>query len=482
MKPHQYPEQPAQLWQHFYDISRIPRPSGHEQAIRDYIVELAQAHGATTRMDDFGNLAVYVAASSGREHEATVLIQNHLDMVTVKTESSSHDFEREPLQLRVEEGWLLASNTTLGADNGVGCAAALALMTDPKVSHPALELLFTVEEETGLFGASALDPELVSAKHLINLDTEDWGELFIGCSGGRGWVGTADLQWESTAPRQGWSLELKGLAGGHSGIDIHRQHGNAIQLLGEVLETLAPHNARVAGFSGGEAHNVIPRSARLLFSLDLEEPALIEHLESLLVGWRRYLPAADSGLEWVLQAQQLDRQLSLSDQLRLQQLLALHPHGAQRYSLDQPGELVDLSVNLAQVRADEEGLLLETTIRFFRDEEARPLQLQLLRLAELIGLRMEKTVDYPGWEPVFDGGLLEHTQSLYQQLFDSEAAVKAIHAGLECGIVKSKRPSLDVISFGPTIRGAHSPQERLEIKTVMPFWQLLTGLLAAPLP
>ena len=459
MKPASYPNDPAHLWQHFYALSQIPRPSGQEQAVRQYVIEQGESQGCRWRLVDFGNLVVYVPASAGLEAAPVVVIQNHLDMVTVKNDAKQHDFSSDPLQLLVRDGWLYADGTTLGADNGLGCAAALALLTDAALARPALELIFTVEEETGLFGASAFDASLISGKHMLNLDTEDWGELFIGCSGGRGWSMRRPLNFLSdSAERDGWRLELSGLAGGHSGIDIHRQHGNAIKLLGQWLIEARDLGIHLCSFTGGIAHNVIPRSGALEFTCESSAASLEALNFRLEREWRDFLPAADAQLQLSLQSSSVGATLQPSDQQLVEQLLAIHPHGAQRYSLAQPEDLVDLSINLAVVTANEEGLFLETTLRFFNEAEARPLQQQVLSIAQWLQAEITETVNYPGWEPQFDGALLAHCCELYQQLFEGDApAIKAIHAGLECGIVKSKKADIDVLSFGPTIRGAHSP-------------------------
>ena len=236
MKPADYPQQPAHLWEHFYQFTQIPRPSKEEAAVRQYLVDLAESAGHEYKQDAEGNLVIYVAASSGKEDSPTVIIQNHLDMVTVKTSDRDHDFSRDPLTLQVADGWLSADRTTLGADNGVGCAAAIAVMTDPEVVHPPLELLFTVDEETGLGGALNLDASMLSGSLMLNLDTEDWNELYIGCAGGAGWHFSRSFSQEPVAAdSECWELSLRGLAGGHSGVQIHEQLGNGIKLLAEAL-------------------------------------------------------------------------------------------------------------------------------------------------------------------------------------------------------------------------------------------------------
>ncbi len=478
-KPDNYPVEPAELWQHFYQITQTPRPSGEEAALRSHIIELAERAGQTWKTDTAGNLVVYVAGSQGRGEEAAVIIQNHLDMVTVKTDDKDHDFSLDALTLKVEDGWLLADRTTLGADNGLGCAAALALMTDPSVFHPPLELLFTVEEETGLYGAADLDAGLLSGTRMLNLDTEDWGEVFVGCAGGRGWILRREME-RATEPGTGesWRLSLRGLAGGHSGIQIHQQLGNAIKLLGQWLVEARDLDVRLCAFDGGVAHNVIPREASLDFHC---APGLRTQLEALNAGllarWQSYLPEADAGLELCLEPVESALAVTPALQALFQQLIMIFPHGAISYNLERPAELVDLSINLAILRLHAKGLYLETTLRYFNEKQALGLAQQVLAIADWLEAEPEQTVNYPGWQPEFDNPLLAQTVALYAELFGNPPAIKAIHAGLECGILKSKKSDMDIVSFGPTIRGAHSPRERLEIATVPGFWRLLTTLL-----
>lgn len=476
MKPDQYPTQPAHLWEHFYRITQIPRPSKCEVAVRQYVIDLARDAGHGWRMDDEGNLVVTVAASEGREGSPTVIIQNHLDMVTVKTSDKEHDFERDPLSLRVENGWLQADRTTLGADNGVGCAAALALMTDPQVLHPPLELLFTVDEETGLGGALNLDPGLMTGELMLNLDTEDWNELYIGCTGGGGWEFTRQLD-AVAAQEKCWRLSLQGLAGGHSGIQIHEQLGNAIKLLCQCLEDV--QGLRLGAIDIGVAHNVIPREGHIDFACP---DASLEQLRNSLAEWedrwRAYLPASDHQLALSIAPAE---KLELIDEQRSQGVLDLvsaWPHGAQAYNLQQPAELVDLSMNLAMLRLQRGELFIEASYRYFNWDQSLPLQRAVLALARAFELEVKPVVGYPGWEPDFDSPLLRRASELHRELFGESPAVKAIHAGLECGILKGKKPDTDILSFGPTIKGAHSPTERLKIDTVAPFWQFLTALLA----
>ena len=478
MKPANYPQQPAHLWEHFYQFTQIPRPSKQEQAVRQYLVDLADSAGHRHAQDAEGNLVIYVPASPGKEGSPTVIIQNHLDMVTVKTADRDHDFETDPLSLQVADGWLSADRTTLGADNGVGCAAAIAVMTDPEVEHPALELLFTVDEETGLGGALNLDASMLSGTLMLNLDTEDWNELYIGCAGGAGWHFARSFSMEPVADSsESWELTLSGLAGGHSGVQIHEQLGNGIKLFAEALRGIP--GLQLAAIDVGVAHNVIPREGSVRFSCDAgAEGAIREHLRAVREQWLAYLPEADKDLELELSAAVVDTALDAVDSRRLLDLVSVFPHGAQAYSLEQPADLVDLSINLAILRLADGELFIESSYRFFNEDQSLPLQHSVLALARAFDLEVTPDVGYPGWQPDFASPLLEQGSELHQRMFGQRPAVKAIHAGLECGILKSKKPDVDILSFGPTIRGAHSPTERLQIDTVEPFWQFLKQLLA----
>ena len=486
MKPDNYPTEPPHLWQHFYCFTQIPRPSKQEQAVRQYIIDLAQAAGHSWRMDQEGNLLVQVAASAGRANRPTVIIQNHLDMVTVKTADKQHDFSRDPLSLVVDDGWLRADRTTLGADNGVGCAAALALMTDEDVAHPPLELLFTVDEETGLGGALNLDASMLSGEVMLNLDTEDWHELYVGCAGGGGWEFRRNYATEAApADSEHWLLSIGGLAGGHSGIQIHEQLGNAIKLLGQCLVDIP--GLQLLQMDVGVAHNVIPREGRVCFRCVPGAGELLAgRLDDIRAQALAYLPAADAQLAFTLQAvdgsgkagDAVSVALGIAESKAILDLVAAFPHGAQAYNLEQPADLVDLSINLAILRLSGGELFMESSYRFFNEAQSLPLQQSVLALAAVFSLEVKPVVGYPGWQPDFDSPLLAQGCQLHESMFGKAAAVKAIHAGLECGILKSKKPDTDILSFGPTIRGAHSPTERLQIDTVAPFWQFLVELLA----
>ena len=474
-KPDNYPVEPAHLWEHFYQFTQTPRPSKREDKICDYLIKLADQNDLEHKRDAIGNLVIYVPASPGFEDRPTIILQNHVDMVTVKTEDKQHDFDKDPLSLKIEDGWLSADRTTLGADNGLGCAAALALMTDAEVEHPALELLFTMDEETGLGGAINLDPSLLNGTKMLNLDTEDWGELFVGCAGGRDWIITKATATEAV-PEQSLTRRyfLRGLSGGHSGIQIHQQLGNANKLVGQWLLHAEKLGVRLSSMSAGVAHNVIPRSATFDVAVPESKVSELDTLtEELLQRWGSYLPTADKGLSLSFEDADIATMLTQDSHKTLRQMLLALPHGAQSYNSDQPADLVDLSINLAVVKVDAEQLFIETSLRYFNAQEAEGLADTVISIAESFGANAEETIAYPGWQPDFSSELLQHVSNTYEKMFGDKPAQKAIHAGLECGIMLDKMPGVEAISFGPTIRGAHSPRERLEIATVKPFWQLL---------
>jgi dipeptidase D len=482
MKPSSYPTSPEHIWEHFYQISQIPRPSGQEQAIRDHIIALANDRNLEHKVDSVGNLVVYVPASQGYENAPIVAIQNHLDMVTVKTGDKEHNFAADPLQLEIVDGWLKADRTTLGADNGIGVAAAMAVLTDETVVHPALELLFTTEEETGLHGASGLDASLLSATKMLNLDTEDWGEIYLGCAGGYGY--DAHRQLKSKVPKPGlaaWTLHLKGLQGGHSGVQVHEQLGNANKLLVELLIEQKELEYQLVSFRGGFAHNVIAREASTVLMIDEKDLDTWKAAMSAAKDrWLSYLPEADSALEWVFEPcmEQDLYVISQADTESFLNLISALPHGAQSYSLQHPADLVDLSCNLAVVSVKEGLLQIQTSLRFFNERQTVGLKQQIEAICTAFDLSTKCILDYPGWNPDFSSKLVAQAKALAEKITGKEVALKAIHAGLECGILLSKKPDMDIVSMGPTIRGAHSPTERLEISTVEPFWQLVKGLLA----
>lgn len=478
--PDNYPQMPKYLWQQFYQLTQIPRPSGQEEKIRQYILDMAEKHQLKTQVDSVGNVIIYVPGQGSNKNSDTVIIQNHMDMVTDKTSTHSHDFATEPLQIEVRDGWVCARNTTLGADNGIGCAAALALLDEPELAHPPLELLFTVDEETGLHGALGLGSHLLSGKKLINLDTEEWGSAYIGCAGGIEYNLKRSYEVDSTLLCN-YSLSIGALKGGHSGIDIHRDRANAAKLLGQILHMARQFNIRVATFHSGKAHNIIARDAAVSFYL----PETLKNdfkaaLEAQQAQWQNFLNKEDKNYSLQLLPAEPIPCLQKADSDKFINMLSLFPHGAKSYNWQATEPLVSTSNNLAIVRLHEGELFMQTSLRFFDRNEVRELEQTLNALANTFGLSVDTGGEYPSWKPDFNNPLLSTLQSVYQNSFNETLHIKAIHAGLECGILKDKiGTDLQAISFGPTITGAHSPTESLDIDSTGKFWQLFINFLKA---
>ncbi len=477
--PPHFPSEPHHIWSYFHAINQIPRPSRHEDKFREFILSEAHKLKLKTKTDEVGNVIVYVPGTPGYESHETVIIQNHMDMVTDATPDREINFHKDPIITKREGDWLKADRTTLGADNGIGCAAALSLMHDQDISHPPLELLFTIDEETGLKGAWGVDAAFLKGKKMINLDTEEWGSLYIGCAGGIDYEFKKDVSME--APKlEGISVRLVvgGFLGGHSGVDIHEQRGNAIKFLMEWLTLLPKGFFEVAEWRGGKAHNIIPRDAFAL--IHMKDPKTAEKAaEELQKRWLSFMPSEDR--KFFAKVERLDQPLKevmkpQEAELLMSFLLAF-PHGAHAYDLASSRQLVALSNNLAISLMVRGQFNLQSSLRFFDREECVGLEHQVTSLAHGFGVRFEKNGEYPSWKPVRENRLLDLVAQKYHHLFHQEAKITAIHAGLECGILRDKIGPIDAVSFGPTIMGAHSPQERLLIPTVEGFWALLKEVL-----
>ncbi|PMR72123.1 aminoacyl-histidine dipeptidase [Billgrantia endophytica] len=471
---------PQPLWRHFRTLCNTPRPSGHEARLVALIEAWADAQGLAHDRDAFGNLRIRKPASPGHEQAPGVILQGHLDMVAQANADHPHDFTRDPIETHVNEGWLQARQTTLGADNGLGVAAALAVLEDEALVHGPLEALFTLEEESSMGGALNLAEGWLEGQVLLNLDSEDRGEVFIGCAGGADIVveaqlPTAELNEDEVALR----LSLTGLSGGHSGIDIHRGRGNANRLLVRVLRALEAFDARLADYHGGTLRNALPREAFATLALPADEAeAAGEKVAALQQELRAELAGADEGLTLALHPLVSPPAQALNAHASRMLVAALHvaPYGVERMSLDVPG-VVETSNNLGVVNLAEGRFHLCALVRSLRDSAAADIADRFRGLFDLIGARTRVENAYPGWTPDPDSALLARFRQLHQQQLGSDPAVKVIHAGLECGILAGKYPHLDMISFGPLIRGAHSPNERVELNSVEEFWKLLKGMI-----
>jgi len=475
--------EPSLVWTHFATLCAIPRPSKHEAALRDHLLAWAGSLGVETRVDAAGNLILKKPASPGCEGRPGVILQGHLDMVCQKNAGTGHDFHRDPIRPVLKDGWLVAEDTTLGADNGIGVALALAALEDPDLLHPPLEVLLTIDEEAGMGGARALAPGSLQGTRLINLDTEEWGEYYLGCAGGMDVVAT--LRCAREAMPEGYSqarITVSGLLGGHSGIDIHRGRGNAILLLLESLDVLAARlSARILSLEGGTARNAIPREAVATVALPVtragELPAL---LDTLLADWKQRLAGCDDGvhLDWTLLAETDATPLRAADQSALLNFLRNAPNGVAGMSGAFPG-VVESSDSLGVLRLEGDRLQAVFMVRSLSDSEAHTLAQRIADMAAAQGFAADKIGPYPGWNPNPASLLLALARRVYRGVFGQDARLQVIHAGLECGLLAASHPGLDMLSFGPDIRGAHAPGEKVDIASVGRCWVLLKALLAA---
>ncbi|MBD3895527.1 aminoacyl-histidine dipeptidase [Halomonas sp. ML-15] len=473
---------PQAVWQHFRTLCNTPRPSGHEAALVAILEAWAEARGLAHDRDAYGNLRLRKAASPGCEAAPGVILQGHLDMVAQANADHPHDFTRDPLDTYVEDGWLRARGTTLGADNGLGVAAALAILGDDSLVHGPLEALFTLEEETSMGGALNLAEGWLEGQLLINLDSEDRGEVYIGCAGGADVVVEAQLPTSAlSAEERPYRLALTGLRGGHSGIDIGTGRGNANRLMMRVLRALAPSGARLVDYQGGTLRNALPREAFATLALAEEELATAQAcLSALESELRNELAGVDEALTLSLSASDevAGEALTLTASHLLVDALHAAPCGIERMSTEVPG-VVETSNNLGVVTLGEGRFRLCALVRSLRDSATHDMADRFSALFGLIGARTRVENAYPGWAPAPHSPLLECFKRLHHAQLGKEPEVKVIHAGLECGILGGKYPHLEMISFGPQIRGAHSPDERVEIDSVDEFWQLLRGLVEA---
>lgn len=469
---------PTSLWSHFAQISLIPRPSKHEEAIIAYIHKQGQAHKAQVELDKTGNLLLRVAASIGYENAPITALQSHVDMVAQANSDSQHDFFTDPLQLKIEDGWLKATGTTLGADNGLGCAAMLALMTDDTVKHGPLELLFTVDEEAGMGGAFGLQAGWLQAKQLLNLDTEEEGEIYIGCAGGVDINSTMPLQWQK-AEGHLFKISLTGLLGGHSGVDIHLNRANAnILLAQEVLTLNQSIDIQIQSFNGGSLRNAIPREAFVsLYTTESEN--LVQWLHKRNTQLKTLYAKSENLLSLTVETLTDTNYQALSKQQssHLLSLFASHPNGVIKTSDVMQG-VVETSNNLGVINLDAgQDLCILNLCRSAYDNERDAQALRISQYQQNFGLKVVINGAYPGWQPNRKSPLLNQALGLYQSLYNKEAVIQVIHAGLECGLLSGTYPECDIISFGPTITGAHSPREQVNIASVEKFWHFLTNLI-----
>lgn len=474
--------EPRHLWRHFDRIRSIPRPSKHEDRIREYLLDWARERKFETRVDGVGNTVIHVPATRGRERAPLLVLQAHMDMVCEKNADVSFDFSSDAIQLQRDGDWLKAKGTTLGADNGVGLAAALAIADDPGAVHGPLEILITVDEETGLTGAAQLDPSIVKGRRLLNLDTEELGAIYIGCSGGGNSTLLLPLSREgAAADASAVEVRVSGLRGGHSGMDIVLQRGNAVKILARVLRAAAPGaDARVARIEGGNAHNAIPREALAVCAVRAANAdAFARDVEAQVREIAAELRTADPGLKVKVQpaAGAIGRVLDAASHRRIVAALVAVPHGVDAMSLDVPG-LVETSSNLAAVSTEENAVRVLVSVRSSLKSALLALRDRVHVAAELAGGSHEDNEPYPGWKPDLQSEVLAIARRVHERELGSEPQLKAVHAGLECGVIGEKLPGIDMVSIGPWIESPHSPDERVNIPSVETFWKYLKATVA----
>ncbi len=468
--------QPKLVWEIFDDITRVPRPSKREEKIGKFLVEFAKSHNLEYQCDAIGNIVIRKAATAGYEARPTVVLQAHTDMVCEKNSDKVFDFDNDAIQTYIDGEWIKADGTTLGADDGIGIAAALALLVDESAEHPALEALFTVDEETGLTGAFNLGEGMIQGKYLINLDSEDEGEVFIGCAGGVDTLAYLPLVTEA-APSDYiyYKVSVSGLLGGHSGDDIEKGHANSNKWAARIVEReVRLFGAKLSHFDGGNLRNAIPREAFVILGVPSDNAVAFEAdvkaFGETLCG---EFALVEKGAKVVLtKVEKPATVLAADTQHKLLLALLSVPSGVLAMSAAMPG-LVETSTNLASVKFVEDKIVITTSQRSSVESAKEYAKLQVECAFVAVGCEVVHSDGYPGWAPNPNSTLLEHTMGAYKRLFGTEPKVRAIHAGLECGLFLEKYPHLEMVSFGPTLRGVHSPDERLKISTVDKFWKLL---------
>ncbi len=471
---------PPLVWKYFAEIARIPRGSKNEKAIAAHVVSTAKRLGLPVRQDKVGNVFVSKPASAGRDNVRSIALQGHLDMVCEKNKDKVHDFEKDPIEIVRKDNVIMANGTTLGADNGIAVATNLALMEDRTVEHGPLEFVFTIDEETGLTGANNLEPGYVKSRTLMNLDSEEEGAIYVGCSGGKDTIGTWKVTFEnSPAGAVSMLLAVKGLKGGHSGLEIDKGRGNAIKIITRVLNDCTALGARIASINGGNKRNAIPRECEALMFVPKNK---LNAVTEAVGKWNTTIRAELATVEKELSITVTDAGMRKGKVIKkaqvqkiLQTITAL-PHGVIKMSADIAG-LVETSTNVAVINTTKKAVVLATSQRSSVASEIVDIAQTVATIFGLGGADVEASDGYPGWKPDLNSEILKIARSTYKSLYGKEPEVKAIHAGLECGIIGEKYPGMDMISFGPTLEGVHSPEEKIYIDTVEKYWNFLLAIL-----
>lgn len=475
--------QPEPVWRHFYTLTQVPRPSKHEARITKTLQEFGESLGLETLVDSVGNVIIRKPATAGFENRTGVILQAHLDMVPQKNGDLQHDFTNDPIDAYIDGDVVRARGTTLGADNGIGVAAAMAVLESKTLKHGPIETLFTIDEETGMTGANALQSGILQGKILLNLDSETEGEVYVGCAGGLDGTFRLPITWENVcSERAHYQLQIKGLKGGHSGMDIVLGRANSIKLLVRLLNHLSVCDARITHFEGGNLRNAIPREASATLAIPQKQVAAFEAgVKEMETIYRNTFAKVDDGITLTLQpCDSAPQMLTQESQERLVRTLCVLPNGVISMSHSLKG-LVETSTNLAVVKLtdDRSHVVAQCLLRSSVESEKEALSEQMEALYRLAGGEALFDNGYPGWAPNMDSPILHTLRTVYAKRWGKEPAIMAIHAGLECGILGSAYPAWDMVSFGPTIMSPHSPDERVDIASVAKFWEFLQLILEA---
>ncbi|WP_162426842.1 aminoacyl-histidine dipeptidase [Pontibacter pudoricolor] len=468
--------EPKALWNYFTDLNAVPRPSKKEERVIQFMKDFGNSLGLETQVDEIGNVIIKKPATAGMENRQTVLLQSHLDMVHQKNADTTFDFNTQGIEMFVEGDWVKAKGTTLGADNGIGVATIMALLASDNIPHPPLEALFTIDEETGMTGALGLKGGMLEASIMLNLDTEDDTELTIGCAGGVDVTATGTYSSENAAANStGYRLSIKGLTGGHSGMDIHLGRGNANKLMNRILYLAAEQfGVQVAEIDGGSLRNAIPRESFAIVAVAQDKAkAFEEFVASQKDILKKEYNTTDPNLEVAIETTAAPTQVLAQDfQYKLLRSIYACPNGIYRLSPDIEN-LVQTSNNVARVLVKNGEYSIQCLTRSSVDSEKMDLANAIKSTFELAGASVTFKGQYPGWTPLPGAAIVQVMSDLYRELFDGEPHVNACHAGLECGIVGGNYPGMEMISFGPNIRGAHSPDEKVQISSVQKYWGFL---------
>jgi len=472
--------EPAALWQNFYNLTRVPRPSHKKEEIGLFLENFGKSLGLETLRDEIGNVLVRKPATPGMENRKAVVLQAHMDMVPQKNSNVAHDFQTDPIDAHIDGEWVTASDTTLGADNGIGLAAAMSVLQSKDIAHPAIEMFVTVDEETGMFGAFGLQPNFLKGDILINMDSEDEGELYVGCAGGID--GDITFRYTEVEIEEGdvaLKISLTGLKGGHSGVDIHLQRGNANKLMFRFLkDAVSDYEARLASIDGGSLRNAIPREAFAVITVPEEG---VDDIIDFVKEYEELFIEEFKGVEDKISftVEQVELPTGLIPEVVQDDLInsiTACPNGVARFIPELP-TVVETSNNLAIVKSDGNAITVRCLIRSSVESRKEELASMVESVFSLAGAKVSLVGGYPGWKPNLESPILKEMTKVYENKYGITPKIMIIHAGLECGILGTHYPQMDMISFGPTIRYPHSPDEKVNIATVQKFWDFLVATL-----